>query len=69
MDGTRGLSSAAPSWGVSLGIGSAFAGINPVGPDSPLRRLGAAFAHGVNRGRGRGHVGGTTGVGRGRGSG
>ncbi len=63
VDGARGLTSGSPHWGLTIGIGSAFAGIEPVGPGSPLRRLASAFGRGVNRGRGLGHVGG--GIGRG----
>ncbi len=58
VDGARGLTSGSPHWGFTVGIGSAFEGINPVGPNSPVRRLATAFGRGVNRGRGLGHVGG-----------
>ncbi len=58
VDAARGLTSGAPHWGFTVGVGSAFAGINPVGPNSPVRRLATAFGRGVNRGRGLGHVGG-----------
>ncbi len=56
VDGARGLTRAAPDWAVSVGIGSAFAGLNPL--DNPVRRLAAALGQGVNRGNGNGHVGG-----------
>jgi len=64
VDGSHGLTSAAPSWVLSVGLGTAFAGLNPIGANSPIGRLATALGHGVNRGRGRGHVGGTTTHGR-----
>ena len=64
VDGSHGLTSAAPSWVLSVGLGTAFAGLNPIGANSPVGRLATALGHGVNRGRGRGHVGGTTTHGR-----
>jgi len=39
IDGSRGLTSGAPSWTFSVGLGTAFAGISPLNPSSPLRRL------------------------------
>ncbi len=63
VDGAHGLTSAAPKWVLSVGIGSAFEGLNPVGLDSPIRRLAATLGRGINRGNGNGHVGG---LGRGR---
>ena len=63
VDGSRGLTRAAPDWALSVGIGSAFAGLNPLGMDSPPGRLATALGRGVNRGHGNGHVGG---IGRGR---
>ena len=43
LDGSHGLTSGAPGWSISLGFGTAFAGISPVGATSPLRRLRKAF--------------------------
>lgn len=59
VDGARGLTSAAPKWAISVGIGSAFEGLNPVGLNSPVRRLAATLGRGINRGNGNGHLGGT----------
>ena len=39
VDGSHGLSTGAPGWSVSVGLGTAFAGISPLGVTSPLRRL------------------------------
>ena len=43
LDGSHGLTSGAPGWSVSLGFGTAFAGISPVGATSPFRRLSKVF--------------------------
>ncbi len=43
IDGSHGLTSGAPSWTFSVGLGTAFAGISPLNPTSPLRRLKNAF--------------------------
>jgi hypothetical protein len=54
VDGSRRISGDAPTWSLTVGIGTAFAGVNPVGPTSPLRRLKHVFAHSGNgRGNGR----------------
>jgi hypothetical protein len=39
IDGSGGLTPGAPSWSFSIGMGTAFAGISPLNPSSPLRRL------------------------------
>jgi hypothetical protein len=39
IDGSRGLSAGAPTWTFSLGLGTAYAGLSPLSPSSPLRRL------------------------------
>jgi hypothetical protein len=39
VDGSRGLTAGAPSWTLSAGIGTAFAGVSPLNPSSSLRRL------------------------------
>jgi len=43
VDGSHGLTTGAPSWTVSVGLGTAFAGISPLDPSSPLRRLKKVF--------------------------
>jgi hypothetical protein len=43
VDGSRGLTTGAPSWTLSVGLGTAFAGISPLNPSSPLRRLKRVF--------------------------
>jgi hypothetical protein len=39
IDGSHGLTSGAPLWSFSVGFGTAFAGVSPLNPTSPLRRL------------------------------
>jgi hypothetical protein len=39
VDGSHGLTGSAPTWGLSIGIGTAFAGVSPLSPTSALRRL------------------------------
>jgi hypothetical protein len=43
VDGSHGLTTGAPSWTFSVGLGTAFAGISPLNPSSPLRRLKKVF--------------------------
>lgn len=43
VDGSHGLTTGAPSWTFSVGLGTAFAGISPLDPSSPLRRLKKVF--------------------------
>ncbi|HEY8174757.1 MAG TPA: hypothetical protein VIF32_03610 [Gemmatimonadaceae bacterium] len=43
IDGSRGLTSSAPSWTLSFGFGTAFAGLSPLNPTSPIRRLNRVF--------------------------
>jgi hypothetical protein len=43
VDGSHGLTTGAPSWSLSVGLGTAFAGISPLDPSSPLRRLKKVF--------------------------
>lgn len=43
VDGSRGLTSGAPSWTLSVGIGTAFAGHSPLSASSALRRLRRVF--------------------------
>lgn len=61
LDATHGLSAGSPTWALSIGIGTAFAGTNPVTPDNSLTRLKRLFTGGVGRGSGRGNIGGTRG--------
>lgn len=46
LDGSHGLTSAAPRWVLSLGLGTAFTSGSPVTPTTPLRRLNTTFGHG-----------------------
>jgi hypothetical protein len=57
VNGAKGLTSGAPRWVISVGIGTAFSGINPVGPNSLFGRLKHALGNGANRGKGNGKVG------------
>src|SRR5262249_20712444 len=43
IDGSHGLTAGAPSWTFSVGLGTAFAGVSPLNPSSPLRRLKKVF--------------------------
>lgn len=43
IDGSRGFTTGAPAWTFSVGFGTAFAGISPLNPSSPLRRLTKVF--------------------------
>lgn len=43
VDGSHGFTTGAPSWTFSVGLGTAFAGISPLDPSSPLRRLKKVF--------------------------
>jgi hypothetical protein len=66
LSGSHGLTSGSPKWALSIGIGTAFAGTDPVGLNSPLHRLKHALNGSVNRGSGKGGVGGK---GKGKGGG
>jgi len=57
VNGARGITSGAPRWVVSVGIGTAFSGINPVGPNSLFGRLKHALGRSANRGHGQNKVG------------
>ena len=57
VNGSRGITSGAPRWLVSVGIGTAFSGINPVGPNSLFGRLRHGLGRGADRGKGSGKVG------------
>ena len=39
VDGSHGLTGSAPTWALSIGLGTAFAGISPLSPTSALKRL------------------------------
>ncbi len=56
VDGAHGVTNGAPRWLVSVGIGTAFSGVNPVGPNSLLGRLKHAFGRSANRGHGQGKL-------------
>lgn len=63
LDGSAGLRPGSPKWAVSLGIGTAYSGVSPVGAEAPFRRLRKTFVGGVGRGQGNGHIGGKGGGG------
>jgi len=58
LSGSHGLTSGSPKWALSIGIGTAFAGTDPVGLNSPLHQLKHALNGSVNRGSGKGGIGG-----------
>jgi hypothetical protein len=58
IDASRRLSGVSPDWAVSIGLGTAFSGLSPLGPTSSLRRLENGLPGGVNRGKGKGHLNG-----------
>ncbi len=43
LDGSHGVSGSAPTWALSIGVGTAFAGISPLSPTSALKRLNSAL--------------------------
>jgi hypothetical protein len=43
VDANHGLSGSAPTWAMSIGIGTAFAGVSPLSPTSALKRLKNTF--------------------------
>jgi hypothetical protein len=49
IDGSHGLTSVAPQWVLSVGVGTAFAGSSPVTPTTPLRRIRSTFSTGITR--------------------
>ncbi len=48
IDGTHGLTTGAPTWTFSVGLGTAFAGVNPLNASSPLRRLKGVLGSNVS---------------------
>ncbi len=48
VDGSHGLTTGAPSWTLSIGVGTAFAGLSPLSPSSSLRRLAKVLGSRVN---------------------
>jgi hypothetical protein len=46
LDASHGLTPGSPRWVFSIGFGSASAGISPVNPTAPLRRLRTTFVGG-----------------------
>ena len=59
LGASHGLTTGSAKWALSLGFGTAFAGTNPVNPDTPARLLKHVFSGGVGRGNGQGHIGGS----------
>lgn len=57
VEGVHTLSGDGPRWGMSIGVGTAFAGISPVGATSPLSRMRGAFAGRPSGAGGIGHGG------------
>jgi hypothetical protein len=47
IDGSHGLTSVAPQWVLSVGVGTAFGGSSPVTPTTPLRRIRSTFSTGI----------------------
>ncbi len=39
VDGSHGITGSAPTWALSIGLGTAFAGVSPLSPTSALKRL------------------------------
>lgn len=50
MQGTHAVAGDGPRWALSVGVGTAFAGLSPIGATSPLSRVRGAFSHGVKHG-------------------
>src|SRR2546425_6242424 len=59
LDGSAGLTTGSPKWALSLGIGTAYSGVSPVGPNAAFRRLKKTFVGSVSRGSGHGKIGGS----------
>lgn len=59
LSGSHSLTSGPPRWALTIGIGTAFAGTDPVGLNSPLHLLKKSLSGSIGRGTGRGSVGGT----------
>lgn len=59
VDGASGLTRGAPRWLLSIGLGTAFTEVTPIGPNSLVSRVRHAFGRSVNRGHGQSKVGGT----------
>jgi hypothetical protein len=57
IQGVHTLSGDGPRWGMSIGFGTAFAGLSPVGATSPLSRMRGAFGGGSGRPSGIGGPG------------
>jgi hypothetical protein len=49
MQGTHAVAGDGPRWSLSFGVGTAFAGLSPIGATSPLSRVRGAFSHGVKK--------------------
>ena len=61
IGGTHGLTSGAPTWSLSAGFGTAFAGVSPLNPTSQLRGLKRVFGSRVTSTSGYSKSGGATG--------
>lgn len=57
VDTRFGLSSGSSPWAISIGVGTAFGGTNPVSGAYSSKRIARALSGGVNRGSGRGKFG------------
>jgi len=53
VDGGLGLNNQSPTWLFSVGLGTAFAGVSPVGLNNPVERVKRAFASGSTKVRGK----------------
>lgn len=58
LEGSRGLTSSSPRWGLALGLGTAFGYNGPVDIHAPQQLLTGVFHGGVGRGKGLGRIGG-----------
>lgn len=58
ISGSHSLTGGTPRWALTVGIGTAFAGTDPVGLNSSLHMLKKSLNGSVNRGSGHGGVGG-----------
>jgi hypothetical protein len=54
VDGGVGLNDQSPQWQFSVGLGTAFSGLSPVGLGNPFERIKRAFGQSTTKVRGRG---------------
>lgn len=57
VDGSHGLTTGAPTWTLSVGLGTAFAGVSPLNASSALRRLKGVLGSNVSSTSGKGSSG------------